>query len=557
MLPTHDFPSPHVSDSIEKPNDESKVQPQKSQLSILFQKFKLPIYLFIWVLLTVYLGFALGLKKRTQMSDILPLIFLYVFIFFKLAGSFVSFSFLSAAVNSFWDNVLMRAINMIPSRFRKYVYGVFLVVLFIVIGLTIPATVNGSRGSRLQSIFGIFVIITVFAITSKHRKHIAWHTVFTGQLLQLILGAIVLKTTAGLQFFKWISDVAGDFLGFSEEGAKFLFGPNVYKDFGNFALSVFPAIIFFVAFIQMVYYLGGMQWLVGRLSMFFTKLMDTSGSESVVAAACPFIGQGESAVLVSSYVEFMTKSELHAIMTSGFSTISGSVLSGYLSLNVDLAYLITSCIMSIPCSLALSKLRYPETEESLTKGQVVAPATEKTDINLLHAAGNGAALGMTLSLMIAASLIAIISILAFINNMLTWFGNFVGIAELTLNLIMGYCLYPLTWLLGIQKSDILTVSKLLGTKLVANEFVAYNILNSPISTDSSVILKSTLSSRSQVITQFALCGFANLSSVGIQIGAIGAIAPSRKADLAQLAFSAMITGFCATCVSAAIAGFLL
>ncbi|OLY77767.1 Sodium/nucleoside cotransporter 2 [Smittium mucronatum] len=517
-----------------------------------------PVFIGVfWVLMTVYFGFALGLKKKTALSDILPLIFLYVFISLKFLFIFVSSDFLSTGFSFFWNIVFVKPSHMIPERFRVIVYAVTVFAIFLVVTLTLPVSEYGGRGTRIQSLAGIVIVIFFMTLTSKYPRKIQWYTVITGQLLQFILGVIVLKTNAGLQFFKWLSEIASGLLEFSVAGTEFLFGEKLIEDYGGFAFTVFPAVIFFVALIQIVYFLGGMQWLIGKLSVFFTALMGTSGSESVVASACPFVGQGESAVLVSQYVEFMTKSELHAIMTSGFSTISGSVLSGYLSLGIDLTYIITSCIMSIPCSLAMSKLRYPETEESLTKGKAVKPKAETEDINFLHAAGNGAALGMTLSLLIAASLIAIISLLAFINFILTWLGQFVGINDpvLTLNLILGYILYPFAWLLGVPALDLLSVSKLLGTKIVANEFVAYSDLVTKDAKGNSVI--SSIEPRSRIIVQFALCGFANFSSVGMQIGAIGAISPPRKGDLARLALSAMFTGFISTCISAAIAGLLL
>ncbi|OMJ26902.1 Sodium/nucleoside cotransporter 2 [Smittium culicis] len=508
-----------------------------------------------WILMTVYFGFAIGKKRKTALSDVLPLIFLYVFISLKLVFIYIDSSFLSKGFGACWNLVVVKPCSFIPERLRTIVYAIVVFAIFLVVSLALPVTQYGSRGSRIQSFGGILIIIAAMAALSKHPRKIEWYTVITGQFIQLLLGIIVIKTEAGLQFFKWLSDVARGLLSFADSGSEFLFGSSLISTFPSFAFSVFPAVIFFVAFIQIVYFLGGMQWLVGKLSVFFTKLMGTSGSESVVASACPFVGQGESAVLVAQYVEFMTKSELHAIMTSGFSTISGSVLSGYLSLNVELTYIITSCIMSIPCSLAMSKLRYPETEESLTKGKAVVPTNETEDVNFLHAAGNGAALGMTLSLLIAASLIAIISLLSFTNFMLTWLGHFVGEDEITLNLIMGYILYPLAWLLGVPKADLLEVSKLLGTKLVANEFVAYTDLM--VAPKDGVSVFSIIQPRSRIIIQFALCGFANLASIGMQIGAIGAIAPKRKSDIAQLALSAMFTGFIATCISAAIAGLLL
>ena len=320
---------------------------------------------------------------------------------------------------------------------------------------------------------------------------------------------------------------------------------------GWFAFSMFPALIFFAALIQMAYYCGALQWLIGKASWAFTRILDTSGAESVVAAAAPFVGMSETALLVRAYIPHMTDSEIHTIMASGFSTISGSMLAGYISLGVQPEYLITSCIMSVPCSLAMSKIRYPETETPLTRGQAITPKNDNEEQNLLHAAGNGASSGMTLSLLIAATLIAILSLLAFVNFILTWLGNFLTIHELTIQLLLGYILYPFTWLLGVPKDDVLPVARLLATKLAANEFVAYsNLAKGPDA------VRNSLSKRGDIIATFALCGFANIGSIGILVGSVGAIAPSCKGDLARLAFSAMMTGFVATSMSALIVGIL-
>ncbi|OMH79598.1 Sodium/nucleoside cotransporter 2 [Zancudomyces culisetae] len=506
----------------------------------------------LWILYTAYFIASLALKKVTDLTNLLPFILLYAFITLKYISSIFSFTPIANAIGSVWTTFVSSPLENVSRKIRLGVYFCAVFVAFLVVALALPTSEYGSRMNRLQSLLGIIVIVLLLAATSRSRNRIQWTTVFTGLLLQLLLGLFVLKTTAGQELFKWIANVASGFLEFSSAGLQFLFGQNIS---GSFATSVFPAIIFFVSFIQMVYYLGGMQWLVGKLSWFFTKVMNTSGAESVVASASPFVGQGESAVLVANYVDYMTASELHATMASGFSTISGSVLAGYLSMGANISYLLTSCIMSIPCSLALSKLRYPEMGEPLTRGRMVVPDKEKTDVNLLHAAGNGAALGMTLVLLIAASLIAIVSLLAFVNYMLTWFGNFVGITDLTLNLILGYVLYPFAWLLGVSgNKQLLKVAYLLATKIVANEFVAYADLYDATSGPS---IYSILTPRNQIIVQFALCGFANLASIGVQIGAIGAIAPSRKKDLVKLAFSAMITGATATCVSATIAAILI
>ncbi|KAJ2901859.1 hypothetical protein GGI21_004633, partial [Coemansia aciculifera] len=331
----------------------------------------------------------------------------------------------------------------------------------------------------------------------------------------------------------------------------FLFDDSI-AGMNIFVITVFPAVIFFAAFIQMVQYLGGIQWLVRKIGWVFQQLLDTSGTESMVAAASPFLGMSENVLLVKDYLPQMTNSEIHACMTAGFATISGSTLQGYIALGVDAKNIITACVMSIPCSLALSKIRYPETEESQTRGTTTAAIAQRhTDesTNILHALANGAATGINLSLLISANLIAIISLVNLIDFLLTWLGQFVTIEKLTLELILGYVLYLYAWLLGVPRQDVMHVAQLLGLKFITNEFVAYQRLNS--------VMKVVLTSRALTIAEFALCGFGNLGSIAIQIGVMGTLAPTRKADFSRLVLSACITGSIATTITAAIVSMVL
>ncbi|KAI8324124.1 hypothetical protein GQ54DRAFT_83945 [Martensiomyces pterosporus] len=501
----------------------------------------------IWVLITAYFIASLALKEKTQLSDILPFIFLYVFITFKMLFAFTGTKFITKPASAIWATVTAPT-ERIPILYR-YIFGVaVLMAIVLSVSLSLPSSGDQKRINRLQSLLGVIIITFLMIITSKHPKHIQWRTVIVGFLLQFCLGCIVVKTAWGKSLFTWLATMASSLLGFSSYGAKFLFGDDV-GSMKFFAMSVFPAIVFFASFVQMVYYLGGMQWLLKRLGWVFQKLLDTSGAESIVAAASPFIGQSENVLLVKDYLEHMTNSEIHACMTAGFATISGSTLQGYISLGVDPKNIITACIMSIPCSLALSKIRYPETEESLTRGKMVEPPKRTNEANILHAIGNGAAVGINLCLLIAASLISIISLVNLLDFFLTWFGQFITIENLTLELILGYILYPYAWLLGVPKKDLLRVSELLGLKFVTNEFVAYMKLKGTATTPGVTKL---LSARGNTIAEFALCGFGNLGSIAQQIGALGSLAPSRKADFSRLALSACITGSIATTLTAAI-----
>ncbi|KAJ1965690.1 hypothetical protein GGI12_000589 [Dipsacomyces acuminosporus] len=497
----------------------------------------------IWVFITTYFITSIALKRKTQLSDILPLIFLYVFITLKMLFAFISTDFITKPATSIWTTATAPA-RRIPTLYQYAIGVVVLLAIVLSVSLGLPDGKNGKRVDRIQSLLGVVVITGLMIGTSKHPRHIQWRTVIVGFLMQFCLGCIVVKTKWGEDLFTWLANIASSLLHFSTWGAQFLFGDK-YGTLQFFAMSVFPAIVFFASFVQMVYYLGGMQWLLKRLGWFFQKLLDTSGAESIVAAASPFIGQSENVLLVKDYLEHMTNSEIHACMTAGFATISGSTLQGYIAMGVDPKNIITACIMSIPCSLALSKIRYPETEESLTRGRMVEPPKRTNEANVLHAIGNGAAVGINLCLLIAANLIAIISLVQLIDFFLTWFGQFIAIKNLTLELILSYVLYPYAWLLGTPKKDVLQVSRLLGLKFVTNEFVAYGTLN-------DTKINPSWTNRGRTIAEYALCGFGNLGSIAQQIGALGSLAPSRKADFSRLALSACITGSVATTLTAAI-----
>jgi CNT family concentrative nucleoside transporter len=377
--------------------------------------------------------------------------------------------------------------------------------------------------------------------------------VVVGLFLQQTIALFVLKTGAGYSLFKYIADLANDFLSEADVGAEFFFdAETIAKKW--FFVNVLAAVIFFIATIQMLYYLGVMQWMVKGFAWLFFKLMNVSGAEAVVAAASPWVGQGESACLVKPYVDIMTPSELHLIMTSGFSTISGSVLTAYVALGVPPQNLVTSSVMSIPASIAISKMRIPEVEEPVTRGRIIVDrgdAGKNQPVNALHAFSLGGLFGLNVAGQILTNVLTILSLVATINAVLTWVGRGFGIHQLTLQLVLGYIGYPLAFFLGVPNAEILRVSQLLATKLIENEFAAYLELSS-IQASSN-----PLSQRAFTIASYSLCGFANLGSLGIQIGVLGALAPSRGKIIAKLAVSAMICGFISTLQTAGIAGMLV
>ncbi|KAL1918978.1 uncharacterized protein VTP21DRAFT_2359 [Calcarisporiella thermophila] len=563
ILPTHSVaPSPNavhippkapLESSGEKASAGS-VDAEEPKHPSIFQRYRWVLHILYFCLITGIFGAALGTVTAKQGYDTEVLVcgLLWAFISLKLLFYYVSYRHVTRPLYRAFNVCVSRPVSLIPAKFRLPLGGAIVFALILVVVLVSPEDqqLGSTRGQRLISFLGILVALAILFVSSKNRKAIQWRTVIMGILIQFLLGIFVLKTKVGFDIFTWISQFAAKYLGFSKQGTIFVFGDQVANT-PIFAVIVLPAVIFFCATVQILYYLGVMQWVIKKFAVFTMFLMNTSGAESVVAAASPFIGQGESALFVRPFVPYMTQAELHQIMTSGFSTISGSVLFGYISMGVDPQVLITACIMSVPCSLALSKMRYPETGEPLTKGRVIIPEDDKEkDSNVLHAAANGAAIGLTIAGLIAVNLIAIIALLFAVDALLGWIGRFLTVPQLTLEFILGYLFVPVAWFMGIPSQDVIKIGQLLATKLIASEFVAYRHLQ-----EESFLL--SLTPRSRIIATYALCGFANFASIGIQIGTLSTIAPSRKSELAKLALSAMLTGGLATCFSAAIAGMLL
>ncbi|KAJ2527884.1 hypothetical protein IWW43_005683 [Coemansia sp. RSA 1935] len=498
----------------------------------------------MWILVTAYFIAGLVLNKQPQMSDRILFICLYVFATYCIVFSVVSVRPVTRRVTKVWQWVYGN-VDRIPEKMRYPVSGGIVVAIFLSASLGFPTNGDESRLARMQSFFGILVITALLYVTSQHRQRINWRTVCVGYLLQLGVGCLVMKTRWGSNVFSWLARLTSGFLACSQAGTRLLFGQHI-MDSGAVAATMFPAIIFFASFVQIMYYVGAVQWVLDRVGLLFTKLMSTTRAEAVVAAASPFVGQSENVLLVKDFLNHMTRSELHACMTAGFATISGSVFQSYVALGVDAKSLITACVMSVPCSLALSKIRYPETEEPVRD---TAVSRREKESNVLHAMANGAATGINLCLLILATVISMVSLIYAIDFALSWFGHFVGISDLTLELILGYVFYPLAWLLGVPGPDVLQVAQLLGLKLVGNEFIAYSKLTGA---GGGVAVQDHLLPRSRMIAYFALAGFANTGSVAQVIAAFGALAPARKGDISSLALSACLTGAVATMLTAAI-----
>lgn len=401
---------------------------------------------------------------------------------------------------------------------------------------------------RLVSLAGLLVFLFASWLFSKHPDRVIWRHVFWGLAIQFTFGLVVLKWEVGRSIFTCIGDKVKIFLGYTDEGSEFVFGFLVSGKNFVLATRVLPVIIFFSFCIQILYYYGVMCWILTRLGWILQITVGTTACESLNAAANIFIGQTEAPLLVRPFLHLLTVSELHAVMTGGFATIAGSVMAAYIHFGVSASHLLSASVMAAPVALAVSKLIYPETQQSQTKaGQINIKMDDK--VNVLDAAAQGAMSVVKICGYIAASLIAFIAFISLVNGILGWLGNLVGL-QISFEIIASWVLRPLALIMGVPWKDCGVVSELLALKIVINEFVAYKAMV-------DMIKRGLLSQRSVNITTFALCGFANLSSIGIQISGLSAMAPEKKADLARIAFSAMLAGNVASFLNACVAGFLI
>ncbi len=402
---------------------------------------------------------------------------------------------------------------------------------------------------RLISFIGLMTFVfTAFALSTS-RKDIKWKTVIVGVVLQLCLGVFILKMPFGKDIFVWAKDFFTAILAYTDKGSEFIFGGlvDVQKSGFIIAFKVLPTIIFMSSLMSVLYHLGLMQKLVEFFAKFMMKLMGTSGAESLSAAANIFVGQTEAPLVIKPYVDDMTKSELMALMTGGMATVAGGVLAAYVGLGVDAGHLLAASVMSAPAALVCAKLMVPDTEKSKTAG-IVELKLEKTTDNIIDAAAAGAGEGLTLCLNVGAMLLAFIALIAMCNGFLGWIGGIAGYPQLSFELITGYLFAPVAYLLGIPWDECFLAGTMLGKKMVINEFVAYLDLQANM---------ANLSERTSTILTYALCGFANFSSIAIQIGGIGTIAPGRRKDLAKLGIKSLIGGTLACLMTAAIAGILV
>lgn len=413
-----------------------------------------------------------------------------------------------------------------------------------------PAAPPRSLGTRLVGLFGIVAILGIGVLLSSNRKAISWRVVGWGVGLQMAFAVFVLRVPVGQRIFQALGRFVTAILSFSYVGSSFVFG-EIGKQHSSlgviFAFQVLPAIIFVSALFAIMYYLGIMQLVVRAFAVVMNKVMGASGAESLNVAASIFMGQTEAPLTIRPFLPKMTRSELMTVMTAGMAHVSGSIMAAYIAFGIEARHLLTAVIMTAPGTIMMAKILEPETDTPETLGGVKVDIP-RTDVNVVDAAARGTTEGLYLMLNVIAMLVSFIALIALANGGFAWVHAHVTWFPANIQTILGWAFSPIAWVMGVPWHDSGTIGGLLGTRMVLNEFIAYSQLGP---------LKATLSPVSFTIATFALCGFANVGSVGIQIGGIGALAPERKHDLARLGFRAMLAGTLANFLSATLAGILL
>ncbi|XP_031953440.1 solute carrier family 28 member 3 isoform X1 [Corvus moneduloides] len=538
----------------EQPRLKGLLEKKYDEVCEFCKKHKTRIYFVVYgILITAYLAVVIA-ACSLNFQRALPLFVVTVLAIFFICWDFLIAKYEDriAALFSPGDRYLKK-----QWFWLKWVLCAALIIT-IICWLIFDTTKQGSR--QLISFGGLVMYVLLMLIFSKYPTRVAWRPVFSGIGMQFILGVLILRTKVGFDVFNWLGIQIQTFLEYSDTGAKFVFGDKYTDHF--FAFKVLPIVVFFSTVMSMLYHVGFMQWLIGKVGWIMHIFMGTTPVESLVAASNIFVGQTESPLLVRPYLPYITKSELHAVMTAGFSTIAGSVLGAYISFGVSSSHLLTASVMSAPASLAASKLFWPETEKPLVTLKSGLQMAKSESKNLLEAASQGASTSVGLVANIAVNVISFLALLSFLDSGLSWVGNLFDYPQLNFENICAYVFMPFSFMMGVDWEDSFIVGGLLGYKTFFNEFVAYERLSKLIQNrekgGSMYIngVKQYMTVRSEVIATYALCGFANFGSLGLVIGGLTSIAPSKKKEIADGAFRAMIAGTAACFMTACVAGML-
>lgn len=501
----------------------------------------------------VYFGIALGFSATwscEEHHDVIPLVILTC-----IALSLYIISFVWAKFgDSVHKKVLIPCHKSINNNWNVLKWVFCLIPLGGVITIVILTVWN--TPSNLISVAGFTFFIIILFLCSSAPSKVKWRPVIGGFVLQFFFATLILKWDLGYRFFSFLGDEARKFLAYTDVGSRFVFG-NKFSDH-IFAMQVLPVVVFFSCVITVLYHLGIMECVISKIAFVMKLTLGTTAAESLCAAGNIFVGQTEAPILIRPFLGLMTKSELHAVMVGGFATIAGGVLVAYIKFGIPPEHLLCASVMNAPCSLAVSKLLCPETEKSKITNTNALVDNKQKYRNLLEAAAAGASQSITLVANIAANLIAFLALLAFVNATIAWFGSFICIPNLSFEKICHYLLMPVVYLMGVRWEDAGVVAELVALKTFLNEFVAYEKLSGFINNRITCATEGhILSPRSEVIATYALCGFSNISSIGIMLGGLGPMAPHRISDMASIVVSALFGGVTACLITASIAGLLV
>ncbi|KAF9582562.1 hypothetical protein BGW38_000057 [Lunasporangiospora selenospora] len=499
-------------------DDHSKdAEDNKKVFGLQKKRFTQLVHAVIWVLFTAFLIAAIIIKKGDPIS---VLAVAYAFTTLYFISCHVPDQTFSRPTHACWS-AGAGVIERLPTLARQVIgYGLFPVAM-ILTAVVREDNDHGTRVQRVISLCGLLFFLLALFVTSRNRRAIHWPTVTVGIGLQFLLGLFVIRTYIGETIFSYIGKFMASFLGFSRDGIAFVVGEGFMNAYGmTFLCGVLPAIVFFGAVIQVLYYYNVIQTAIGNAGKVIVYFFEISGVEVIAALAAPFVGMSESAMLVGPYLEHATNAEIHQVLASGFATISGS-------------------------------MRYPEEEVPLTRGKDVKLERPDAEDSFVHALANGSILGMQLCIVITAVLIGFLSLLGCANYVLNWVFVFLGVTDITLQRLLGYFFYPFAWLLGMPAGDVYRASKMMGVKFVLNEFVGF------AQAQSEGFFTDAVSARARLLATFACCSFANPSSLGSQISLLGKMAPTRAGDIARVAVSAVMVGALSTIMSACIAGIVL
>ncbi|KAK7110215.1 uncharacterized transporter HI_0519-like [Littorina saxatilis] len=543
-------------------------------------------YLVLLVLYLVYFIAAMAYKFGDEGSIRLLVVTLLVsvYLLFRLGEFLVRRGTITCCDCSGASECFMNFAKKIKLHMALPVVVMLSALIYIIVDVSLHHPRN------LISLGGMVVFILLFYVFSHNPARVQWRPVVWGISLQFFFAVLILRTAWGYKAFDYLGARVTDLLAYTDAGSKFVFG-NLYTNH-FFAFKVLPVVVFFSTLVSMMYYVGFMQFIIRNLGRFLAFCLGTSPAESLNAAGNIFIGQSEAPLMIRPFISEMTKSELHAVLTGGFATIAGSVMAAFILYGVSPNHLLSASVMSAPAALAMSKLFYPETKRTRHTQEEVYNMKRGEERNIIDAASNGATQSVKLVANIAVILIAFIALLDFVNATLVWFGERVGVHDpkLTFQLISSYVFFPLSFLMGVDGEDGLKMGELIGTKTFLNEFVAYTELSVYINNrktlntylrnftlglptnptgnysfvDGGVFLadinqtlaKGLMTERSVVISTYALCGFSNFGSMGLMLGTLGGMAPSRRSDISELVFRAMIAGNVACFMTACIAGLL-